>query len=423
MFGKEIIAPSVVYIAGYVLCILGATSNIKAWGIALHWKTVGVFVYGALLFVGTGYLLRKRMLSKNGKQQNEEFSSELIECNPKNLILFIAFQLLAMVSWVGLIYYTTSNLGEFNSFSERMVAFRNWNSYSTAWLGSIEYNVLNQFVQISVNSVYLSMYIFVNNLMYSNGKLINKPLAIIIALSVVQQLLLGGRLGIIGVALAFVTYCFIFYQKMYKKPYVFSVKQFLALVIVLSVGAFSFYLSKVIVGRGSDISLSAFLPYITMYVGGPVQLLDMFLQNPVPPSDIFGKETLYGLNFLLSRLGLVDFEPYIAHLEFRTAVTGAFLGNIYTSYRSYLYDFGFLGLTICPIIFSVCVHYMYYKALNTTLTYRINFWIVIYSLAVLTIFTDFVRCFFFMNFISITPYKCLFITYVLSMLFLQKKKE
>ncbi|MDY3869599.1 MAG: oligosaccharide repeat unit polymerase, partial [Pyramidobacter sp.] len=244
IFGKEIIAPSVVYVAGYVLCISGAVCNVKNWGIDLHWETVGVFIYGALLFVATGYWVRGRMLSSNAELQTEKSFGELIECNQKYVTYFIIFQLLIIFGWIGLICYTTSSLGDFDSFSERMIAFRKWSSYSTAWLSSIEFNIFNQLVQISVNSVYLSMYVFVNNLICSKGKVVNKLLLIITILSLVQQLLTGGRLGIIGAALTFVAYCFIFYQKIYNRPYVLSVKQFIALGFLLAVGAFSFYLSK-----------------------------------------------------------------------------------------------------------------------------------------------------------------------------------
>jgi len=50
-FDKDIIAPPFVLVGGYALSILCAIANIDRWGIELHYNTVGVLLYGTLLFI------------------------------------------------------------------------------------------------------------------------------------------------------------------------------------------------------------------------------------------------------------------------------------------------------------------------------------------------------------------------------------
>lgn len=416
-FDNDIIAPSVVLVAGYTFSIICASVNVENWGIDLHLNTFCVLLYGTLLFVLTGYLV-KMYFQKNN---DESFTNNLvkIDINYKYLYLYIAFQILVMVIWVWNIYAITDSLGVFNSFSERMVAFRQWNSYGTSWLNNYFYIFINQFNQISSLSPYLFLYIIIKN--FFANKTNNIILLIIsVILSLTQILLTGGRLNIISLLLSSCVYYCVFYYKYNAIRFLLNKNLILKFLIVFVVGSLGFYYSKAIVGRGtSDISLSNIVPYLTMYVGGPIQLLDMFLQNPIEQSNIFGKEVFSTLNFQLIRFGILDIEPYIIHLEFRTATTGAFLGNIYTAYRSYIYDFGFIGLTILPVIFSSIVNYLYYKIVYSNKSNEISFLLLFYSLIFWSIFFDFVRCFFFAAICSFVTVKQFIILLILTSIFVK----
>ena len=427
IFDKDIVNPNFLLVAGYTLCVVSAAVNVNSWGIDLHWNTVGVLVYGTGIFLITGYFVKNYL--KNKYNENNIKLSEIkpILYNKKYLFYFCIFQLAILLMWIANIFYITSSIGDFNSFSERMVAFRQWNSYGVQWINNILYNVLNQLNQVSTQSIYITSFILLTNIIENKSLLKaenireNRWLYISIVVAVLQMLMTGGRLEVI----AFVLYCLVlmavFYKQNYGHPFILTPKRILVTFLSICFGAMAFYLSKAVVGRGvADISFSNFLPYITMYAGGPVQLLDMFLENPIPVSDIWGKETFYNLNFFLSRFGLVDFEPYIAHLEFRNAVTGVNLGNIYTAYRSYLYDFGFLGLTILPVIFSAIVNYVYYKKYYNGINKGIDILVLLYGIFTITIFCDFVRSFFYMNLFSSGILKKIFIFAVLSYLFTGK---
>lgn len=420
-FDKDIVAPAVVLVAGYTFSIICATANIKAWAIDLHWETVAVLTYGTGLFVVTGYLVKQYMKKKWNRENGDERELKPIEYNRKYVKYFCVYQILVMFIWVANIYYVTSNMGDFNSFSEMMVAFRKWSSYSTEWMGSKIYFIVNQFLQVSTISMYLIIYVLVYNSFFL--KKIDWLLWLGIVLNVVQASLTGARGGMVGSAIFAVCYYFINYFYINQKIYVIN-KRFVAKVIVATViGAFMFFYGKVLVGRGtSGTSLSNMIPYLTMYAGGPIQLLDMFLINPIDPSNIWGKETFSALNNFLARFNIIDVDPYIHHLEFRRATTGAFLGNVYTAYRSYIYDFGYAGLTILPIVFSAVVHYVYYRILwfrRKAIDYLMLFYAFIFP----WIFFDFARCMFYSSVISFGTLKRFLFLILITKLFTCDNKE
>ena len=272
-----------------------------------------------------------------------------------------------------------------------------------------------QIASITNISAYLFLYILLFNF-FSNVKEYNKYLIFSIILSIFQSVLSGGRLSMLAIIFAGIMFYMVFYYQKYRKKFPINKKVILIFISSLVGGAVLFILSLA-VARGGVITIGNFIPYITFYVGGSIEGLNQFLQNPIESSKIFGKETFYSINFFLIRFGLYDVEPYKVHLEFREAITGANIGNIYTAYRSYIYDFGYFGLTVLPVIFSAIINYLYYTAIK--IIKKINIYLLFYSLIFWTLFFDFVRCFFFTGVFSIGMIKQFLILIVLTAIFIK----
>lgn len=415
-FDNDIIAPPVVLVTGYTFSIICASVNVEKWGINLHFNTFFVLVYGTLLFIFTGYFVKKYIQKSN----NGTFKNNLvnIEVNYKYLYVYIVFQIVVMILWCWNICTVTDSLGNFNSFSERMVAFRKWSSYSTSWLNNYVYIFINQFNQISSLSPYIIIYFIINE--YILNKKVNNLLFFSVSLSILQIFLTGARGGVVYLVFISLLYYCVLYKFHYNQFFNIDKKLILKFIILFFVGSISFYYIKALVGRGAgDIKIENIIPYLTMYAGGSIQLLDMFLQNPIEVSNIWGKEVFSTLNFQLIRLGILDIQPYISHLEFRTASTGVFLGNVYTAYRSYIYDFGFMGLTILPVIFSFIVNFLYYNIILKFNDNSINLKLLFYALVFPSIFFDFARCIFYSQKFSFVTVKQFIILLILTSIFVK----
>lgn len=99
--------------------------------------------------------------------------------------------------------------------------------------------------------------------------------------------------------------------------------------------------------------------YICCYIGGSIHLLDDFIKKPIDGSQIWGKETFYSIiRFIGQRFNIKDWI-YISHLEFRYS-NGLNVGNIYTAFRKYIYDFGYFGVIWCTALVSFIYNQIYY---------------------------------------------------------------
>ncbi|MTV44646.1 oligosaccharide repeat unit polymerase, partial [Streptococcus pneumoniae] len=88
-----------------------------------------------------------------------------------------------------------------------------------------------------------------------------------------------------------------------------------------------------------------FISYITRYMGGSIQLFDLFVIDPIRRNKELGAETFSGIYEMLAKLGFDN--NIIKGLEWRVSPNYYSLGNVYTAIRRYYSDFGVIGIVIC----------------------------------------------------------------------------
>jgi oligosaccharide repeat unit polymerase len=143
--------------------------------------------------------------------------------------------------------------------------------------------------------------------------------------------------------------------------------KFIIIVLVAIVALLSaFYSIGTFVGR----STANFDPlyYITFYTGGNILLMDLYLRDPLPQSEIWGMETfVHPINSLGRMLNITEWQ-YSPAREFRTSSTGVNVGNVYPIFRSFLADFGFIGFVFMTIITAVILTGIYKAVKNKKTT-------------------------------------------------------
>ena len=165
-------------------------------------------------------------------------------------------------------------------------------------------------------------------------------------------------------------------------------KNLIKIAIIMLIVLYLFSFTRTLVGRTSK---DNFIDYISRYFGGSIQLFDMYLENPTPKSNIWGKETFFGINKFLSQIGVIN-ANYTLHLEFRSS-NGVSLGNVYTSFRRMIQDFGVSGLIILNFLFGIIMTCYYNFIKNSKSIDKISlkyiFYFMILHSVVLTPFSDF----------------------------------
>lgn len=352
--------PSIVCIV-WMFSTLCAIYNIDYWGIELSFLIV-ILIWSGVLTFCLGYILAFNVNIKSKyflyfhffkKRQPDYTENPINEINIRYTI-FWAFVAISALT----ILYQFNWIAQNSSGSDWLQIMWNYRKTNSTWRAeTIEKPFLLGNLELLLRSgALLTSYIAINNFIITRNK---KSFFLFIpgVLYCVDTLLNAGRGNILlyfgGLALAF--YVLVETRKGWKRREGYKLIRKIGLLGICVLLMFS--LSRTMVGRMDDTSI---LRYITSYAGGSIELFDLYLADPIPKSNIWGKETFAPfINWLAGKLDYAEWR-YIPHLEFRSS-NGIVIGNVYGAFRYYLQDFGYLGMYIMTLISGTIFAFVYKK--------------------------------------------------------------
>lgn len=339
LFEGDFFQPAVILTLTYFISIASALVNRNVWGTELHFKTFGLILLGVATFIIVSLLTK---LSYRPKVEGISYE-ELKEINPSKIIYVI----LLILNLVMLFLYTREIqkvvLFSGRSFSNITDLISNYR-YLSYYSNEVEISgMINQLSKIIPATTLISLDIFINN--YFITKQIKKNFIYLIPIAIffVYAIISGGRLPLIRLVVGALLILYIY--SVYGSPKSQLTKSFK--MITRSLFAFLilivlFFLLKFVLGRSSQ---EDFISYITRYMGGSIQLFDLFVIDPIRRNKELGAETFSGIYEMLAKLGFDN--NIIKGLEWRVSPNYYSLGNVYTAIRRYYSDFGVIGIVIC----------------------------------------------------------------------------
>lgn len=378
---RDIFSPALLFLIAYTVSIGCALTNVDRWNIQMLPVTFAVLLVGAAEFVLIGLAVNRhydaagtRTLMPQPEIAAREWTDIRI-AGWKCILTFIG----CAVCCILLYSHVTAIAGSYGHYDTFPQAL---NLYKEATSVTLEYALpgwLRQLERIVMICAYIFLYVFLHNMLSEgcglSGRLRkNWPLLIPPAAYFVNGVLNSDRLQILQLLIAGIVILFLLWVYRTGKKYV-SPKTLLILACLACAGLLLFYWSAGRVGRITD---KGMFEYITFYCGSSIECLNQFFKSPPVPSDIFGKETFYNLNLKLYSMGLLKLDSfYPIHLEFRW-YNGITLGNVYTAYRRWIYDFGFAGAAVLQAIMAFVMSDLYnrvkYRKFRNT-----GFWMILYG--------------------------------------------
>lgn len=375
-FRGDMMAPPFIFCAMYTVSIGLALTEYSNWSLN-EYSSLAFMVYfgGALVFVLIGFFVSRLVNVFYGSDDLLPSDSlKIINYNKIMLIIIIIVDLIALY----LLIRDVKSITGGGSLSQMMDTYRAMTGYSTdAQLPGYD----QQLTKVVTVSAYTCGYILINNSLKDG---FNKSLLLLIIpiiIYCVYSIYLSNRLNWLQLIAGLVVYYCLIRAIKYGTENG-SFKLLIQIIIVFIAVLIIFYLIRLMVGRRSS-SNTGIINYLAMYVGGPVKLFDLFVNNPIK-SEFWGKETFYGLIRNLRSLGLVNIPNYISHKEFRS-VNGIGLGNIYSAYRPWIADFGFSGMLLLQVIFSLFFNSIYF-VMKKHNYYRNTFGLILYGYIIIPVF-------------------------------------
>ncbi|VTG68920.1 oligosaccharide repeat unit polymerase Wzy [Streptococcus pneumoniae] len=341
LFEGDFFQPAVILTIAYFISIASALVNRNVWGTELHFKTFYLILLGVATFIIVSLLTKLSYRPKVEGISHEE----LKEINPSKIIYVILMILNLVMLFLYIREIQKVVLFSGRSFSNITDLISNYR-YLSYYSNEVENRVsgmINQLSKIIPATTLISLYIFINN--YFITKQIKKNFIYLIPIAIffVYAIISGGRLPLIRLVVGALLILYIY--SVYGSPKSQLTKSFK--MITRSLFAFLilivlFFLLKFVLGRSSQ---EDFISYITRYMGGSIQLFDLFVIDPIRRNKELGAETFSGIYEMLAKLGFDN--NIIKGLEWRVSPNYYSLGNVYTAIRRYYSDFGVIGIVIC----------------------------------------------------------------------------
>lgn len=384
---------SFIFIAGYFLSALCCLYNFTLWNVSVGAYTIFVLISGIFFFI-LGSSLGN--LVGNKKNDTNKFSTSIYTVISNGsgylklaVVIFIDICVVIllyrdivrianinMVSWGNLFYNFRSNLG-----NEAL---------------SANYNIfVNIGLRLTKPFAYIYLVIFFSNIFSPDcqkTKFQKGIYALPVLIYGVQVLLQGYRVQLIALIVA-AFFCVFFFNQInngwqgrIKFKYIWRISLAVAIICI------GFYYVKFFIGKLQE--SNGVLEYITNYLGGPVQLFDMYLNNPVNN----GHETFAAMVESLNRaFGMFEGIPTVVQHEHRSASTGVYIGNVYTAFRNYYNDFGIVGTAFFSMLLGYIFSY-WYAVIKKTKNWTVNrlfgftFYASLLYVIVFHFFTDYFFC-------------------------------
>lgn len=345
MCKKDIMQPSVLFCAVYVVSILCAIYNIDNWSIDLGWGVFAILTLGAIEFLVINYAIN-RYFARRTKNVVDLPKPKEITVKRWKIIVVILYDLVAVGLLLSCVLKIAGEYKNYSSLGEAINVFKDHTSYRAD-------SFLPTYISIIIKPIevfgYVFSFVFMNNMFFSEGKISrrlkdNIIFLVPVIIFILRFLLTSTRGSILQLMVGMLFLAGLFWYDKVKWQRSISLKRIIKVVIAAVIVLYGFYVSGLALQR--RISVGA-MDYLTMYAGGSIVTFDEFLKTTEPPSSAFpGAETFPSIVRRLYQMDVIKMDKApVIHLNWIYR-NGRNIGNVYTAYRRWLNDFGYAGMFI-----------------------------------------------------------------------------
>ena len=413
VFAKQkLLSPSIAFIVPFTVSSIYLIFNVSRWSVVLNTNTYFVIISGCLSYL-FGILLASQIKLRFGNKKESVKRDEIkfqAELNSFVLWLFFIFEIIALAFSFRAIISVVRRYGYSGNYSALIYRYRNLSIYTTE--------------SISLGGVVDWLYLFNSAIGYIWGYIIADAAAnkrkiklvyfLNFSIAIVTDLLKGGRQSAVQLIIAsIICYFMLYLSKLTRKN--IPLRKYFKVLICGIVGMSLFQSLGYLLGRTVQ---ADFLQYLAVYISGGIRNLNEYLKTEHTAPDVFAKMTLPYVNrFIGNKFGIARMI-YSLDLPYLSA-NGRNSGNIYTTFYAYIYDFGYIGVIIWPLIMGFISQRIYKKARKSILNddKRVKTSVIVYGYLFYMLAFSFFSNKFYEGFFTISFVKIFLLWTILSYLF------
>ena len=324
---KQLFSPAVLFAASFCFSAIWATAFAQDWNLKLNSATYFVICGGVLVFLIASKLTSRVFISIN-KQKYIVSSNVYHITNDKKLFLLF----IVLFAFLGtMAHIVTHGMG---NFSANIANINNMGTDLPMWLS------LLRLAALWVTN--LSAYMIADT--YVLKKRIDRMYLIIVLFGIITTASIGGRTQAFNTLFLLLCVIYIAYEKNSSKRGNINYRLIIKIALIFVALLYIFPKTLELLGKTSRVSDPLY--YLAFYCGAEIKNLDIFIASGAKGSmnTIFGEHTF---NSLIGWIGpYFGLHPEISIINHYQFVNGLVLGNVYTTFYAYIYDFGYVGMVI-----------------------------------------------------------------------------
>lgn len=373
----DLFFPATIVYLVYAFSLSFVVIEMSKWNGAISIETFEILLIGLTVYL-IGAIFSTKVAVRIGIKKRYKFFRSISTTLPEEAIpqvstittaVVILFDALVLIKYYLDVKRSASSVGSFSDLGSMIGLYRN-----AGVAGELEVSIskFSAYGFMAMTALaYLYLYIIIINAVQkrlSAKKIIVNIMPVV--MFCVCSILTGGRNPLLQLLVAALMMYYLLKKKIQGYSRKFNRKFTFKLLSIVVIVLIAFSNMRFLVGRTNTLNT---FDYLAMYIGAPIKLFDMFIQNP--PSkvhELFGQETFINL---WTWLGTFTHDSRMTGLimnkEFRT-FNGLQLGNVYTAFREYYFDFGIVGVIILPFIHSVFFTTFYQKISQNKTNWKKN---------------------------------------------------
>ena len=364
---KELIAPSFVFSASFLFSSIWAFAFRNEWMLeTFHKETFFVITGGVLLFMIVSWIVKHFTKSINKITVNIPTEIKISGVIKFICIIFSIFSIIFILgSVIKAVGYSWNNI------FEAIERYDHLSKFSNQGIGISKIATVLRYILIALSYWYL--YIFINNIIVS--KKTDFASVLIVFLGLIGSMITGGRNGAINIVISSLAFIFLILYKYGKGTINISRKSKIIILMIPVLILVAFPKLTSLVGRNVSTTSTY---YLAIYCGAEIKNLDTFISEygtTINPN----KKNMTFRNFnswMGPKLGYT--EPYKYDLPFRS-INDYSLGNVYTTFYAYIYDYGYVGMIVLVSIMSIILQSIYEKCKRVKMSNAPNMSILLYG--------------------------------------------
>lgn len=367
---KEICAPSFLFSVSFVFCCAWAVTYANVWELDLHIDTFLIVISGVVVFLVvaqvTKYICERAIPDLSTKEE----SHRIFEIKEWKLIFFIIFEILTIIAYLKCLKTITGGKSIKEAiFIYRMAATQNSNQFFFP-------RYINYARIVITSASWIFSFVIVKNFLAKRK--IGLLILTAFLFSLINSLLAGGRSSLISIVVSVLASFLIISVREQGVRGKIGVKHIIIIIVVGIIGLQMFQRLGNLLGRNSSRDLTE---YLSIYCGAEIKNLDIFVRtkmNLVDNSTWGGQTFLSFVRMIKKYTGHADF--YMYYDQPHNYVNGKWIGNVATTFYSYLYDFGVAGMLVLTGIMAVISESVYVFAKRIKMNTHPPMVMIIYSM-------------------------------------------